>query len=247
MASNRTQTRHGGGPPPPASDSARATARSRPSAAKADAKITKLTKIRKKIDLIFLVIFVIFVSFVPQPSAVSVESRPWPVTAQQAPAVNWTQFRGDARLSGTAAADLPPTLSLKWTYEAGETIESSAAIADGVVYAGAGSGELLAIDLASGKLRWKYATGSLLGESSPAVAGGLVYIGDLSGVFHAVNVKDGAKAWTFKTGSEIKSSPVPAGGVVLIGSYDTHLYALDAKTGAVRWKLKTDGQVHATP
>src|ERR671913_44103 len=97
---------------------------------------------------------------------------------------NWTQFRGDARLSGTAAADLPAALSLKWTYEAGETIESSAAIADGVVYAGAGSGELLAIDLATGKLRWKYATGNLLGESSPAIAGGLVYIGDLSGVFH---------------------------------------------------------------
>src|SRR4051794_14526137 len=160
---------------------------------------------------------------------------------------DWPQFRRDARLSGVAASDLPATLSLKWTYEAGETIESSTAIVDGVVYAGAGDGNLLALDLATGKLRWKYATGNLLGESSPAVAGGLVYVGDLSGVFHAVNVKDGSKAWTFKTGSEIKSSPVVAGETVLIGSYDTHLYALEARTGKLRWKLKTNGQVHATP
>ena len=166
--------------------------------------------------------------------------------AVQAPQ-GWPQFRGDAKLTGVTAVDVPATLSLKWTYEAGETIESSAAIVDGVVYVGAGSGDLLAIDLASGKLRWKYTTGNLLGESSPAIGGGLVYVGDLSGIFHAVNVRDGSKAWTFKTGGEIKSSPVITGGMVLIGSYDTHLYALDAKTGKLRWKLKTDGPVHATP
>ena len=159
----------------------------------------------------------------------------------------WPQFRGNARLTGVAT-EVPATLSLKWTYEGGaETFESSPAIADGVVYIGAGNGDLLAIDLETGKLRWKYATGNLLGESSPAVGGGLVYIGDLSGIVHAVNTKDGSKAWTFKTGSEIKSSPVIVGERVVIGSYDTHLYALERQTGKVAWKLKTDGQVHATP
>ncbi len=104
------------------------------------------------------------------------------------------------------ATEVPATLSLKWTYEGGkdDTFESSPAIADGVVYIGAGNGDLLAIDLESGKLRWKYATGNLLGESSPAVGGGLVYIGDLSGVVHAVRTGNGARAWTFETGSEIK-------------------------------------------
>src|SRR3954462_6802674 len=113
------------------------------------------------------------------------------LTAQQ-PA-SWPQFRGDARLGGVAAADLPATLSLKWTYEAGETIESSTAIVDGVVYAGAGDGNLLAPPRATSKLRRTSAPGTLLGEPSPAVAGGLVYVGDLSGVSHAVNVKDGSK------------------------------------------------------
>src|SRR5688572_30368948 len=51
-------------------------------------------------------------------------------------AANWPQFRGNARLTGVAAAAPPDTLRLKWTYEAGESIESSAAIVDGAVYVG---------------------------------------------------------------------------------------------------------------
>ena len=76
-------------------------------------------------------------------------------------------------------------------------IDSSAAIVDGVVYVGGGNGDLLALDLASGKLRWKYTTGNLIGESSPSVGDGAVYIGDLGGLLHAVNVKDGSRLWTF--------------------------------------------------
>ena len=94
----------------------------------------------------------------------------------------------------------PSTPKLAWTYEGGDAIDSSAAIVDGVVYVGAATGELLAVDLADGKLRWHYKAGESIGESSPAVAGGRVFIGDLDGVVHAVNVADGKAAWTFKTG-----------------------------------------------
>src|SRR4029079_5848544 len=95
-----------------------------------------------------LVLFVVFVAFV-----VFVPGRE-PVRAGQAPS-DWPQFRGNPRLTGVAPSEVPATLSIKWTYEGGESFESSPAIADGVVYAGAGNGDLLAIDLASGKLRWK--------------------------------------------------------------------------------------------
>ena len=113
-------------------------------------------------------------------------------------------------------------------------------------YVATSNGDLVAIDLASGKLRWKYATGGIIGESSPAVGGGQVFFGDLGGTVHAVSAADGSRRWTFKTGGEVKSSPTLAGDLVLIGSYDTNLYALDSRTGKVRWKLQTDGPVHAT-
>ncbi len=110
----------------------------------------------------------------------------------QQPAVpeSWPQFRGNTALTGVTQSAVPASLKVAWTYEAGEPIESSAAIADGVVYVGAQSAELLALDLKTGKLLWKYKTTEGIGESSPCVADGVIYVGDLAGVVHAVG-KDG--------------------------------------------------------
>ena len=119
-------------------------------------------------------------------------SRPGRSLSSRPPQADWLQFRGNPLLTGVAGGAPSKALTLRWTYEAGEPIDSSAAIADGTVYVGVGSGDLIAVDLASGKLRWKYSTGNLIGESSPAIAMGVVYIGDLGGLLHAVNASDGA-------------------------------------------------------
>lgn len=167
--------------------------------------------------------------------------------SSQSPASEWRQFRGDARLTGVSSSTLPDSLKVIWSYKAGDAILSSAAIAEGVVYVGVGNGDLVAVDLTSGKLRWKYATKSYIDESSPAIGTNAVYVGDLDGIVHAVNIRDGNALWTFKTMGEIKSSPVIVRDRVLIGSYDGNLYALDANTGKLIWKFKTEGMVHATP
>ena len=163
------------------------------------------------------------------------------------PGEDWPQFRGNPQLTGVAPTALPATLKVLWTYEAGDAIESSAAIADGAVYVGVGNGELVALDLASGALRWKYKSKDLIGESSPAVGLGTVYMADLGGVVHAVNARDGKAKWTFPTGSEVKSSPVVVGDKVLIGSYDEHLYCLNAADGKLQWKFQISRPVHCTP
>src|SRR5262245_2249008 len=160
------------------------------------------------------------------------------IGAQPAPASR-AQFRNTASLTGVTTSTLPTSLRLLWTYDATAAVESTAAVSDGTVYVGSASGELLAIDLATGKPKWKYRAASSdvgIGESSPAVGGGIVYVGDLTGVLHAVDVATGKARWTFKTTAEIKSSPVVAGDRVLIGSYDGHLYALETATGKQLWK-----------
>ena len=166
-----------------------------------------------------------------------------------APAADWPQFRGNHTLTGLTTAAVPAALKVKWTFEAGEAVESSAAIAGGVVYVGSQKGELLALDAATGKPRWRYQTVEGIGESSPAVstALGLVFVGDLSGTVHAVRIGDGQGAWTFKTKGEIKSSPVVVGDKLVIGSYDGNLYGLDAKAGTQAWSVQTDNYVHGTP
>ncbi len=169
------------------------------------------------------------------------------VMAQDTPADNWTQFRGNHSLTGVSNSNVSTSLKQLWTWEAGESIESSAAIVGGTVFVGSQKGELVALSLENGSVYWKFATGSPIGESSPAYSGGVVYIGDLGGWLNALNASDGRKLWAFKTGGEIKSSPVVVGDRVLIGSYDENLYCLSARNGSVLWKAKTNGPVHSTP
>ena len=162
------------------------------------------------------------------------------------PADSWPQFRGNPLLSGFSGSRVAGNVRHLWAADAGESVESSAAVAGGAVYVGTQRGELVSVDLGDGRERWRYNAGNAIGESSPAVARGVVYVGDLSGVLHAVRAADGQRVWTFKTGGEIKSSPVVSGARVIFGSYDTHLYCVSAVSGKLLWKVKTGGQVHAT-
>jgi outer membrane protein assembly factor BamB len=172
---------------------------------------------------------------------------PCALRAQDTPATNWSQFRGNASLTGVSQSTVPAALKQLWTYEAGDSIESSAAIVGGTVFVGSQKGELVSLNLENGAVYWKYSTDSPIGESSPAYGNGVVYIGDLGGYLHAVNASDGKKLWAFKAGNEIKSSPVVVGDRVLIGSYDQYLYCLSTRNGSVLWKFRTEGPVHSTP
>jgi len=167
--------------------------------------------------------------------------------AQDAPADNWSQFRGNHNLTGVSQSNVPQGLKHLWTYQAGDSIESSAAIVGGTVFVGSQKGELTALNLENGAVYWKYKVDSPFGESSPAYSRGVVYIGDLGGWLHAVNATDGKKIWAFKAGNEIKSSPVVVGDRVLMGSYDQHLYCVSTRNGSQLWKLRTNGPVHSTP
>lgn len=167
--------------------------------------------------------------------------------AQDASANNWAQFRGNLQLTGVSQSSVPRSIKQLWIYDAGDSIESSAAIVGGTVFVGSQKGDLTALNLENGSVYWKFNTGSPIGESSPAYSDGVVYIGDSSGWINALNASDGRKLWAFKTGNEIKSSPVVAGDRVLIGSYDQHLYCLSTRNGNVLWKFRTNGPVHSTP
>lgn len=163
------------------------------------------------------------------------------------PQPGWPMFRGSPDLTGLADIELPKPLQLRWSFQAKDSIESSAAILAGVVYVGSMDSSLYAVDLATGKQRWRYSTAGPVQESSPCVHNGTVYVGDLEGVLHAVDAATGKGRWTFKAETEIKSSPNCAGNRVYFGSYDQNLYCLSAETGALVWKYTAEGPLHCTP
>ncbi len=179
---------------------------------------------------------------------ITVPAGAWLSAATEPPPKDdWPQFRANPQLNGIAASSLPANLKLLWTYDAGDSIESSAAIVAGAMYVGSQSADLISLELATGKLRWKYHVQEGIEESSPAVYDGVVYVGDLGGTLHAVTAADGKSLWKLQTGAEVKSSPVIVGDRLLIGSYDGNLYCLAARTGAVHWKFRTTNYVHCTP
>jgi eukaryotic-like serine/threonine-protein kinase len=132
---------------------------------------------------------------------------------------------------------------------------SSPAIWNGTVYFGSGDGNVYALDLAGGTLKWKFHTGDVV-HASPAIADGTLFIGSWDSYFYALDAATGKEKWRFKTGEDheianqvgIQSSAAIADGTVYFGCRDSNLYALDAATGQKKWSFNNKGSwVIASP
>ncbi len=105
-------------------------------------------------------------------------------------------------------------------------VNTSPAIADGVVYAGSADERFLqAVDARTGRELWRVATERPV-WSSPAIAGDMVYVGDGSGTVYAIERASGRERWRYQAGRRIFSSPVVAGGVLYVGNDDGGVYAI---------------------
>ncbi|HJZ60356.1 MAG TPA: PQQ-binding-like beta-propeller repeat protein, partial [Gemmataceae bacterium] len=159
-------------------------------------------------------------------------------------AADWPLYRGDPLMSGVGQAKLPEQLQERWTFKTGNVIEGAPAVVNGTVYVGSFDKHLYAIDLATGKQKWKTKLGAF--KASPSVRGDKVYIGDLEGRFYCVNAADGTLVWKFETDGEIASGCNFHGDNILIGSHDSTLYCIDAN-GKKVWEVKTEGPVNGSP
>ncbi|WP_406498388.1 PQQ-binding-like beta-propeller repeat protein [Streptomyces sp. NBC_01604] len=190
--------------------------------------------------------------FVLPPPATRLKSRPSANAARRPPGI--TRRQTLLGLGGATAAGLgfvgwkirgrgsSAPGEQRWLFRAGDSLDSSSAVAGGVVYVGCNDGYLYAVDAATGEQRWKFRTRDRVG-SSPAVANGMAFVGSLDGYLYAVDAATGEQRWKFRTGRIVSSSPTVAGGVVYAGSVDGDLYAVDAATGKQRWKFTMGGIV----
>jgi outer membrane protein assembly factor BamB len=157
----------------------------------------------------------------------------------------------------------------KWKYKSRLPIASSPAVAGGTLFFVSSAGALGAVDVATGKIKWVYATEyerkfeakNLHGypsaaqtipdawdiwTSSPAVANGKVYFGSGDGNVYALDAQSGVLQWKFPTRDVVHASPAVYNNTVYVGSWDSYLYAIDAETGQEKWSLKTgeDATIH---
>jgi outer membrane protein assembly factor BamB len=157
---------------------------------------------------------------------------------------DWPLFRGNPLQTGVSSDALPEKLEVRWTFETKDAVEGTAAIAEGVVHVGSLDEHLYALDLTTGKEKWRYKGGPF--KAPVSVRDGAVYVGDADGVFHCVDAATGKKRWTHKTEGEINSGANFAGDRILVGSDDGTLYCL-TKAGQVAWGHKTQDRVNGSP
>jgi hypothetical protein len=127
-------------------------------------------------------------------------------------------------------------------------VQSSPAVADGVVYVGARDGFLYAVDGKTGEQRWRADHRGSWVITSPAVHDGLVFAGSSDGEFvHAVDAQTGEERWRFDTGSRVFSSPAVAGGLVYFGTWNGDLIGLDVRDGSRKASNMAESAIMSSP
>lgn len=143
-----------------------------------------------------------------------------------------------------------------WRYAAGREVPSSVARGDRNVFAVTRTDELLALDPATGRVRWTVRLDTLSARdrgnrflSSPAVADGLVFVSGRDGVVRAFAETDGTVVWRHDLETRALASPVVHEGdvYVVILALHSRVVRLDAKTGTLTGAYRLGDAVAYTP
>jgi hypothetical protein len=161
---------------------------------------------------------------------------------------DWPQLQKNPGHTGYTRDEPRPPYRLKWKFEIREPTHTGSPpiVAAGRVFLGTNWGNLIAIELSSGKRVWTYEAESVI-LGTPAFENGMVYANSMDRCCHAVRAVDGSRVWTFETGEGILAAPVVAEGKVFIGGRDGFVYAVDATSGQRVWRSPIGGPVMATP
>jgi len=101
--------------------------------------------------------------------------------------------------------------------------------------------KLHAVDAATGKGVWTYATDNYV-NGIPAVLEGLVVIGGCDERVHVVNVNDGTGVAMIEAGSYVAASPALRDGHAYVGHYNGDVLGIDLSTKQVRWRFEAEGE-----
>lgn len=148
--------------------------------------------------------------------------------------------------------------TLAWKKQLGKTPEyewsfdyyiASPLVVDKIIYTGSGNGNLYAIDMQTGNIKWQFNARSII-RSTPAFHDGKLFFGDCNQHVYRVNAADGKLDWTFTgNGDTVRNedfgfdrkafiaSPAISNNIVVIGDRAGYLYAINETSGKLIWQL----------
>jgi outer membrane protein assembly factor BamB len=134
------------------------------------------------------------------------------------------------------------TGQLHWKHRSEAGIPTDVVRAGSSVFVVTLADELLCLDLDTGHLRWKYASGAenpdLQQTASAAVWEGKVIFGTLNGDVCAFEASSGRPEWKSRLGSRISATPLLCNGSLYVGTSQGRLYRLDPGSGEVTASMK---------
>lgn len=134
-----------------------------------------------------------------------------------------------------------------WSYQSHSTIAATPAVAEGMVIMVNRGGQVIALNVKTGKSLWTYRVSRAL-VASPAVNRGKVVITACDSSVYCLNLKNGTLVWKLKTKAPLVSTPTIQDDTVYFGSSDHHFRAVDLEYGKILWDYQdVSGFIEAKP
>jgi len=127
-----------------------------------------------------------------------------------------------------------------WEYETENSIEAPALILGNTAYIGNLDGQLLAIDLNSGKLKWEYqCENQISGSPNYWSEGGKtsIVVGSYDFYLHCVDAETGEVRWKYETDNFVNGAAACYNGQAVFGGCDGFLHFVDIATGKLMTKI----------
>ncbi|MDA3821875.1 MAG: PQQ-binding-like beta-propeller repeat protein [Bacteroidales bacterium] len=161
---------------------------------------------------------------------------------------DWPTFRGNNQRTGFTAQQAYPPLTEQWNFQVQGDVISSPVVVDNILYVGARSGSIYALNAQTGELIWDYSSDDWI-DATPTVADSMVYIPSRDGYIYALDKDDGNLVWQASIGGPSISSPLYLNGKIYVGSgiSDKKLKVYDALDGSLLWQYSANQPINSAP
>jgi outer membrane protein assembly factor BamB len=164
----------------------------------------------------------------------------------------WPMTRGGVALQGRVHDRVPRQPAVAWTFAAKGAVTSEAVVANGLIVFGTDEGAVIAVEMSTGKERWRAETKDAV-EATPAIAAGRVFAGSNDSVFRALDLLTGKLLWQiegeekFPTGAVVVAGSNGTEDRLLVNGYDGVARCVRAADGSEVWKHGTQNYINGSP
>jgi outer membrane protein assembly factor BamB len=109
---------------------------------------------------------------------------------------------------------------------------------DGLVFAASDRGELVAVNLETGRQVWVKKFKKMQFSAGPSAGAGLVVVGSTKGWVIALQGASGKELWRTRVNSELLSAPAISEKMVVMRSVDGRLHGFDVSDGKEQWSVE---------